>query len=95
MLSKKFESPLTLDVIWRDHLLVIERLPCTDDKASVEKTHVLVVQNGMQRVCSDARRCDRTRFEGDNDRERLLFLVVSVTHNSLHCIPEAGVQVLA
>lgn len=41
---------------------------------------MLVVQNGVQRICSDARGCNRARFEGNNDRERLLFLVASVTH---------------
>ena len=44
---KRFGGAPTLNVIWRDHSLVIERLPCADDEASVEKTHVLVVQNGM------------------------------------------------
>lgn len=41
---------------------------------------MLVVQNGMQCVCADARRCDRAGFERNNDREGLLFLVVSATH---------------
>ena len=40
---------------------------------------MLVVQNGMQCVCADARRCDRAGFERNNDREGLLFLVVSTT----------------
>lgn len=76
---KRFKSAPTLNVIWRYHSLVIKRLPCADDETSIEKTHVLVVQNGMQCVCADARRCDRAGFERNNDREGLLFLVVSAT----------------